>query len=61
MLHFWIGIMAVVSAILLVTLAWWNQRATQARMEVATTAMAAAQNSQQAAAMHGRDGARRWA
>jgi ATP-binding cassette subfamily C protein len=53
MLHFWIGIMAVVSAALLVTLAWSNQRATQARMELATTAMATAQNAQQAAAMHG--------
>src|SRR6478736_5871141 len=53
LLHYWIGLMAVVSAALLVTLAWKNQRATQARMEVATTAMAAAQNAQQAAAMQG--------
>ena len=53
MLHFWIGIMAVVSAALLITLAWSNQRATQSRMEIATTAMAAAQNTQQAAAMQG--------
>ena len=53
MLHFWIGIMAIVSAALLIFLAWSNQRATQARMEVATTAMAAAQNTQQAAAMQG--------
>ena len=36
MLHFWIGILAVVAAILLVTLAWLNQRATQKQMEVAT-------------------------
>jgi PrtD family type I secretion system ABC transporter len=53
MLHFWIGVMAVVSAALLVTLAWSNQRATQARMEMATTAMAISQNAQQAAAMQG--------
>jgi len=53
MLHFWIGIMAIFSAALLIFLAWSNQRATQARMEVATTAMAAAQNTQQAAAMQG--------
>ena len=53
MLHFWIGIMAVISAILLVSLAWTNQRSTQARMEVATTAMAAALNAQQAAAIQG--------
>jgi ATP-binding cassette subfamily C protein len=53
LLHFWIGLMAVVSAIVLVMFAWSNQRATQARMEVATTAIASAQNAQQAAAMHG--------
>jgi PrtD family type I secretion system ABC transporter len=53
MLHFWIGVMAVISAILLVTLAWRNQKATQARMEVATTAMASALNAQQAAAIQG--------
>jgi len=53
LLHFWLGIMAIVSAALLIFLAWSNQRATQARMEVATTAMAAAQNTQQAAAMQG--------
>jgi ATP-binding cassette, subfamily C, type I secretion system permease/ATPase len=45
--------MAVISAILLVTLAWRNQKATQARMEVATTAMASALNAQQAAAIQG--------
>ena len=53
MLHFWIGIMAVVSAIVLVTLAAYNRRATQKKMEIATAAMAAAHSSQQAAAVHG--------
>ena len=53
MLHFWIGIMAIVGAVLLVSLAWLNQRATQRHMEIATSAMAAAHNSQQAAAVHG--------
>lgn len=53
LLHYWIGLMAVVSAILLVTLAWKNQKATQARMEVASTAMASALNAQQAAAIQG--------
>jgi ATP-binding cassette subfamily C protein len=53
MLHFWIGILAVVAAALLVLLAWTNQRATRARMEISSTAMAAAHNSQQAAAVHG--------
>jgi ATP-binding cassette subfamily C protein len=53
LLHFWIGIMAIVAATLLVTLAWLNQRATQKHMEIATAAMASAHNSQQAAAVHG--------
>ncbi len=53
MLHFWIGIMAIVSAALLIWLAWANQKATQRKMEVATSALAAAHNSQQAAAVHG--------
>jgi PrtD family type I secretion system ABC transporter len=53
MLHFWIGVMAVVSAALLVTIAWLNQRATRTHMEIASTAMAAAHNSQAAAAVHG--------
>lgn len=52
MLHFWIGIMAIISAIILVSLAWSNQKATRSRMDVATTAMAAAHNSEQAAAVH---------
>src|SRR3954453_1988876 len=53
LLHYWIGILAVVASILLVTLAWANQCATQKKMEVATAAMAAAHNSQQAVAVHG--------
>jgi len=53
MLHFWIGIMAVISAVLLVSLAWGNQRATSKKMELASAAMAAAHSSQQAAAVHG--------
>ena len=52
LLHFWIGILAIVSAAILIGLAWLNQRSTQQRMEIATQAMAAAHNSQQAAAMH---------
>ena len=38
---------------MLVTIAWLNQRATQTRMEIASSAMAAAHSSQQAAAVHG--------
>lgn len=53
MLHFWIGILAILASITLVTLAWLNQRATQRKMELATSAMASAHNSQQAAATHG--------
>lgn len=53
MLHFWIGILAVIAAALLILLAWTNQRATRARMEISITAMTAAHNSQQAAALHG--------
>jgi len=53
LLHFWIGMLAIVGSVLLVSLAWLNQRATQRKMEVATSAMAAAHNSQQAAAVHG--------
>src|SRR3954464_11333017 len=48
MLHFWIGILAVVAAVILVGIAAFNQRATQSRMEVATSSLAAAHNSQQA-------------
>ena len=53
MLHFWIGMLAIVAMILLVTLAYLNQKATQKKMEIATSAMASAHNSQQAAATHG--------
>ena len=53
MLHFWIGMLAIVASIILISLAWVNQRATQRKMEVATSAMASAHNSQQAAATHG--------
>jgi ATP-binding cassette subfamily C protein len=53
MLHFWIGILAIVASMFLVGLAWLNQRATQRTMEIATAAMASAHNSQQAAATHG--------
>ena len=53
MLHFWIGVLAVIAAAMLVTIAWLNQRATRAGMDLASSAMASAHNSQQAAAMHG--------
>ena len=53
MLHFWIGLLAILASVGLVSLAWLNQRATQQKIEVATAALAAAHNSQQAAATHG--------
>src|SRR3954468_6546069 len=53
MLHFWIGILAILASIFLVSLAWLNQRATQKKTEIATSAMVSAANSQQAAATHG--------
>jgi len=53
LLHFWIGVLAIVSSIVLVTLAWLNQRATAKSSEIASSAMASAHSSQQAAAMHG--------
>jgi len=53
MLHFWIGALATVAMAILVSLAWLNQRATQQKMALATSAMASAHHSQQAAATHG--------
>jgi ATP-binding cassette subfamily C protein len=47
LLHFWIGVLALVSAAILVTLAWWNQRMTRPANEAANEAMAAAANSAQ--------------
>ncbi|WP_310468591.1 type I secretion system permease/ATPase [Sphingomonas sp.] len=52
MLHFWIGVLAVVSAVLLLAVAWRNQRATQETTQVATRAMAASHASEQAVALH---------
>jgi PrtD family type I secretion system ABC transporter len=53
LLHFWIGIFAIIGSTVLLSLAWFNQRSTSKSMEIATSAMASAHNSQQAAAMHG--------
>ncbi|HVI06624.1 MAG TPA: type I secretion system permease/ATPase, partial [Sphingomicrobium sp.] len=36
MLHFWIGILAIIASVTLVSLAWLNQRATLRKMEIAT-------------------------
>lgn len=50
MFHFWIGILALVSAALLVFVAWRSQRATLEMMEVGTAAMAASHSTAQAVA-----------
>ena len=47
LLHFWIGVLAIVSAAILIALAWWNQRMTRSASEAANEAMAAANNSAQ--------------
>jgi len=51
--HFWIGVLAVAASALLTALAWFNQRSTAQKMEMASSAMAKAHSSQQAAAMNG--------
>jgi ATP-binding cassette subfamily C protein len=53
LLHFWLGILAICGSIVLITLAWLNQRATAKSTEIASSAMASAHSSQQAAAIHG--------
>jgi PrtD family type I secretion system ABC transporter len=53
LLHFWLGMLAVGGSIVLLTIAWFNQRATAKSVELATSAMASAHSSQQAAAVHG--------
>lgn len=53
LLDFWLGILAVVGSVILVLLAWLNQRATGKIVEVATSSMASAYSAQQAAATHG--------
>ena len=48
MFHFWIGMLAVLSAILLVFIAWRSQLATRKMMEVGTSAMATSHTAAQA-------------
>lgn len=51
LLHFWIGVLALVSVALLVTLAWRNQHATRKSTEGATYLLAQSHASQQSAAV----------
>jgi ATP-binding cassette subfamily C protein len=53
MLHFWIGVLAVLSVLLLFAVAWRNQIATRETVDVATRALAQSHASGQAAALHG--------
>ena len=52
MLHFWIGMLAVVSVLLLMLVAWRNQRATQETTQIATRAMGASHAAEQAVALN---------
>lgn len=53
LIHFWIGMLAIISVALLLAIALANQRATRETIEVATRAMAESHSSGQAAALHG--------
>ncbi|HVM37044.1 MAG TPA: type I secretion system permease/ATPase [Sphingomicrobium sp.] len=52
LLHFWIGMLALLSSVLLLFVAWRNQRATQEATQVASQAMAASHQEAQAVALH---------
>jgi PrtD family type I secretion system ABC transporter len=51
--HFWLGLFAIASIILLLGIAWWNQTATRGQLERSNQAITAAHGSQQSVAMHG--------
>jgi ATP-binding cassette subfamily C protein len=52
LLHFWLGIMTVVAAGILVAVAWRNQKATNAEIQRATLAMSASQQAAQTVALN---------
>ena len=52
LLHFWIGVLAIVASALLFFVAWRNQRATAETMQTATQAMAASQAAAQTVALN---------
>jgi ATP-binding cassette subfamily C protein len=51
LLHFWIGVLAILSAAAMFALAWANQRLTRPAMEQATSALAAVHNWTQSATL----------
>lgn len=53
MLNFWIGILAIISAAAMLTLAWFNQKLTRPAMDSATSELAAAHSWTQTASMQG--------
>ena len=52
MLHFWIGVLAVIASVILFFVAWRNQRATAETMQVATQSMASSQAAAQTVALN---------
>jgi ATP-binding cassette subfamily C protein len=52
LLHFWIGVLAVFSAALLLFVAWRNQRATREAVQVASQSLAASHSAAQAVALN---------
>ena len=52
MLHFWIGVLALFASILLLTIAWRNQKATEQPTQIATQAMASSHSAAQAVALN---------
>lgn len=52
LLHFWIGVLALFASILLVTIAWRNQKATEQPTQIASQAMASSHSAAQAVALN---------
>ena len=52
MLHFWIGVLAVISGGILLALAWWNRRSTREASGAAAEAIAASNTAIQTLALH---------
>jgi ATP-binding cassette subfamily C protein len=51
--HFWLGLFAVASIVVLLVIAWRNQKSTRERLERSSQAISAAHTAQQTAAMNG--------
>ena len=52
LLHFWLGVLALLSAIILLVVAWRNQKATNKAIQEASLAMAASQQNAQTVALN---------